>query len=92
MTEHDWLEFVFQNLPPLEVEDNKIKQTKEGKERVKKMRQLASGMLFEENEDYMNSNGAHFSDLALQKKALNQLESLEGVILSADKIKGLEKY
>ena len=56
------------------------------------MRQLASGMLFEENEDYMNSNGAHFSDLALQKKALNQLESLEGVILSADKIKGLEKY
>ena len=34
MTEHDWLEFVFQNLPPLEVEDNKIKQTKEGKERV----------------------------------------------------------
>ena len=49
-------------------------------------------MLFEDNEEYLNSDGAHLSDPALQKRALKQLEALEGVILSADKIKGLEKY
>ena len=66
MTEHEWLEFVFQNMPyPLEEEDKKKGQTKEGKERVKKMRQLASGMLFEDNDEYLNSDGAHLSDPAL---------------------------
>lgn len=71
MTEHEWLEFVFQNMPyPLEEEDKKKGQTKEGKERFKKMRQLTSGMLFEDNEEYLNSDGAHLSDPALQKRAL----------------------
>ena len=72
--------------------DKKKEYIEKGKERFQKLHKLTTGLQIEDDDDYMNSNGAHLSDLALQKRALSQLENLSRVILCADKNKNLEKY
>ena len=49
----------------LEAGDPKKKYITEGKERFKKLHKLTTGLQIEDDDDYMNSNGAHLSDLAL---------------------------
>ena len=59
---------------------------------MEKLKKLTTGLYNEEDDDYINSSGAHLSDLSLQKRALVQLDKLSGVIYQTDKFKDLEKY
>ena len=49
----------------LEEGDKRKEYIKEGKERFKKLNRLTTGLQIEDDDDYVNSNGAHLSDLAL---------------------------
>ena len=60
---------------------------------MEKLKKLTTGQyIYDEENEYLNSAGAHLSDLQLQKRALIQLDKLSGVIYQTDKFKDLEKY
>ena len=59
---------------------------------MEKLKKLTTGLYVDEDDDYINSSGAHLSDLSLQKRALVQLDKLSGVIYQTDRFKDLEKY